>query len=1178
MDRHSPDSKTEPVGRQGIHGYIDSASVDSPDVQFRDVQNQDENLDQSGSRPETIKQPVDQQDIRPQLHVIPASPEAQEGISSGHAEDPLPDNRSNASTENSDQDDRPFCSSNNGAGRLSLPTICTSYTQIGKSDENQALYMKRRSLPAKRTPYIHVDNAEQNQTLYADNPVIETEETPSKYIYNTETCNADNEVHYQLKGTSPKTPATAYQCGIVNDASEDRPDIEVENVNEAEDEAETRPKIVIKQSKYTERSDQKAESTPSPDNEFIRPYAVAYCRDRQANGEQDVQPYAVAYDEQDGHYENQTPTGRSVNNPRSGNRAVSSDECIRPYAVRYQLDGQTNGDQDDTCDVQPYAVAYDVQDGHYETQTPTGRCADSSQPGSTAEAVDDKAGGLRPNPMYSGNGLRLNPMYAHNVAQPRAGYTCVLTRSCLSYVITTGVVVTVMTVLSALIIVTFLPGKENNHMLTTWTQPTFTAKTTSPTFTDTTTDDATLQADYTSSPTTSNAENEDKELEQTTIVFGGEGEEPGQFDGPRAVVVSSSNEIFVADTYNRRVQVFNMTGVYLRHFPAVISGESSETIEPEDISIDGEGHLWVFGDKNDDVTGFIVRYTKMGAHLATLRATYTNNSFCAITTDALRNLVVVTEFWGDYGEVKLLHYNGTVVRKFRTEKGPEYPGRVAVGREGNLFLSDHWGDTRVYVYNNTGHYLSSFGGDRIGEVQTDIDERVVVDGIRTDSSGNVLVGTGVGGTVEMFTRDGRHHFFSRGRIYPKFGFTTSGRTSVKSMREPFAVESFADTDSGVYTCVEDKGSLKKKYDVMICVIPKPKTKKKHPSNLQTVPVKNNTNICVTPQNPSLIPSGSSDQNLCVPATNDTQRPKAAYIVPITVANILMAMLLTAVFYCLKQRAARNTAAAAMQVGLQAMAVRNPVNAMVDVEEEAITNFPQSLQCDETQSAAEATGSQSQYVTEPVTTHTAEAEIHIYSNDDTSIYSDDDEEAIHHQYASAAPPPVPDDDDDDSNPGQETTGYSTEMVQEDDSTSQMESGDDINPYGIAAANVVYQATAVHHSLSHGNPTAVQQSLSYCNPTAVQQSLSYDNPTAVQQSLSYGNPTAVQQSLSYDNPTAARQSLSYDNPATNYSVANANDVEMDSHLPTNTLYGEQSASASPAEAAVNPLYGGGPASAQ
>ncbi|XP_035686774.1 uncharacterized protein LOC118422986 [Branchiostoma floridae] len=774
MDRDSPDSTTETVNHQGIHGDVvkNNVSVSRPDVQVSDVKNQEEeDVDQNGSRPETIKysdkaDPEDQQDI-------PASPEEQEDISLGNAEHPLhplQDDHSNASAENSDQDGRPFYNSNNVAGRTSLPAVCTSYSQIGKGEENQALYMKRRSLPAMCTSHTHAYHAERNQTLYVDNPGIDTEKSLSKDIYNTDDCSADNEVQYQLKSTSPETSASAYQCGgDVANANMDRPDIEVENAhNEAEDEAGTRPKTIKQLNDAKISAQNKAETKARPDNEFIRPYAVAYCRDSQINGEQDVQPYAVAYDEQDGHNEDQT--GRSVNNPQSGNKAVSSDECIRPYAVRYQLDGQTNGDQDDACDVQPYAVAYDVQDGHCETQTPTGRCADSSQPGSTAEAVDNKAGGLRPNPMYSGNGLHLNPMYAPNITQPRAGEAnaCALTRSCLAYVITTGVVVTVITVLAALIIAAFLPGKQNNQMQTTWTEPSFTgkttrpnltAKTTCPTFTDTTTDDVTRQVNYTSSPPTSTAENENKDLEQTTIVFGGEGKEPGQLDGPKAVVVSPSNEMFVADTYNRRVQVFSMTGVYLRHFPAVISGEASETIEPEDISMDGEGHLWVVGDKDNDLTGFIVRYTTMGHHLATLRATFTNDSFIGITVDTPRNLVVVTEFWirSDYGEVKLLHFNGTVVRKFRTEKGPEYPGRVAVGREGNLLVSDLFvSDIPVYVYNNTGHYLSSFGGDRIGDGEAEVGQRILVMGMCTDISGDVLVGTGFGGTVERFTQNGRY--------------------------------------------------------------------------------------------------------------------------------------------------------------------------------------------------------------------------------------------------------------------------------------------------------------------------------------------------------------------------------------------------------------------------------------
>eukprot|EP00058_Branchiostoma_floridae_P018842 XP_002604331.1 hypothetical protein BRAFLDRAFT_88621 [Branchiostoma floridae] len=118
-----------------------------------------------------------------------------------------------------------------------------------------------------------------------------------------------------------------------------------------------------------------------------------------------------------------------------------------------------------------------------------------------------------------------------------------------------------------------------------------------------------------------------------------------------------------------------------------------------------------------------------------------------------------------------------------------------------------------------------------------------------------------------------------------------------------------------------------------------------------------------------------------------------HIVPITVTAILLGLLLTAVFRCMKEGATRNTAGAAVHIELQAMTVRNPVNAMVDAEEEANTNasFPQSLQCDEAQTVAEATGT-SQGRTEPVTsgaTHTAEAEIHIYNNDDTHTYRDDD---------------------------------------------------------------------------------------------------------------------------------------------------------------------------------------------
>ncbi|XP_019614343.1 PREDICTED: uncharacterized protein LOC109462253 [Branchiostoma belcheri] len=340
---------------------------------------------------------------------------------------------------------------------------------------------------------------------------------------------------------------------------------------------------------------------------------------------------------------------------------------------------------------------------------------------STAESVAGKTDGLLRNPMYIGNVLHQNPMYAPNAAQPRAdgGHSCVVSQSCLVGVIIKGLIVATLAVITALIISIYVPAKQGSYMqTTTWMNTSFEVKT--PT-------NVTQYTNYTSPP-------------QPDIKV-------------EAVAVSPGNKIFVADTYNRQVQVFSNKGISLRHFPTVISGENSETMEPKDISIDGEGHVWVVGNA-DRMSGFIVRYTKLGSLLTTLRATFSNNSFSGMTVDTLRNLVVATEYWWGYGEVKLLHFNGTVEHKFRVQQGSGYPGVVAVGREGNLFVSDSIGDARVHVYNNRSQYLYSFGGHDIDE-ETDENEADEVMGICTDGSGNVLL-VRIGGAVDMFTEDGRY--------------------------------------------------------------------------------------------------------------------------------------------------------------------------------------------------------------------------------------------------------------------------------------------------------------------------------------------------------------------------------------------------------------------------------------
>ncbi|KAI8500377.1 zinc ion binding [Branchiostoma belcheri] len=593
----------------------------------------------------------------------------QTDISPGHVEDPLQTDISpvnfekrsqdvyNAPFEHPDQDDGPDFSTDSSREHSSLRASCASYTKVGKT--------------------------EQNQTLYVDNPLVDAEESPSKDIYDIDGHNAQSVVQHRLSDTCHReTPATVYQPGRdADDACMDRSDIGICDTNTEADDIGIRDiqtEIVGKQLKDVGTSSHSSHTTDS--------------------GE-----------------------------------VMSAEECICPYAVAYDQYGhsRTHDEQGDVLDIQPYAVAFDGDEEHLDNQTSTVHAVGNG--GDELPPNPDNGNALLPNPMYSGNALHPNPMYSGNALHPNPMYVPndAQPTTCGDpwRVITTGVIVAIL-VISVALIGTFIPGnlKQDSFGATTGPDLTFTDQT-----------DGIRHVDYTSPQPTSTEGKETDEVEKTTIVFGGTGE--------GNVAVSPSNEIFVCENSDARVQVFSMKGVYLRQFPTITSDKECELIVPKGITIDGNGYLWVLGDCSLSASGRIVRYTKTGHHITTLYPTQTSNSFYAIAVDALRSHVVVTEAWSDYSDVKVLHLNGTAVRKFRVQQGLEHAGAVAVGQNGNIFMTDYWANVYVYVYNETGHYLFKFGGyERLKEVT----------GICTDSSDNVLVADGLGGKVELFTKDGRY--------------------------------------------------------------------------------------------------------------------------------------------------------------------------------------------------------------------------------------------------------------------------------------------------------------------------------------------------------------------------------------------------------------------------------------
>jgi DNA-binding beta-propeller fold protein YncE len=78
--------------------------------------------------------------------------------------------------------------------------------------------------------------------------------------------------------------------------------------------------------------------------------------------------------------------------------------------------------------------------------------------------------------------------------------------------------------------------------------------------------------------------------------IGGPGKPPlhenGKFFGPTNVAVDREGNIYVADTLNYRIQIFDPSGKFLRAFGAQ-GDRPGEFIRPKGIAVDSEGHVYV---------------------------------------------------------------------------------------------------------------------------------------------------------------------------------------------------------------------------------------------------------------------------------------------------------------------------------------------------------------------------------------------------------------------------------------------------------------------------------------------------------------------------------------------------------------------------------------------------------
>jgi DNA-binding beta-propeller fold protein YncE len=180
---------------------------------------------------------------------------------------------------------------------------------------------------------------------------------------------------------------------------------------------------------------------------------------------------------------------------------------------------------------------------------------------------------------------------------------------------------------------------------------------------------------------------------------GAAGNAAGQFSFPRAVAVDAQGKIYVADTGNHRVQVFNADGTFLRQFGSLCKldnrqgcqGEGEGQFnEPWGIAVGQDGSIYVSDTWNHRIQKFDP-----------------NGKFVTM--------------WG------VFESTGGELGKSNAFYGPR---SLTIGADGNLYAMDT-GNKRVQIFAPDGTFVNQFGGG--GVVEGRFDEPT---GIGQDAAGN----------------------------------------------------------------------------------------------------------------------------------------------------------------------------------------------------------------------------------------------------------------------------------------------------------------------------------------------------------------------------------------------------------------------------------------------------------